>query len=1537
MGEFDNLWNDVEPLNVPTVTPVTKASEFDGLWNANATLVPYPTTAPSVAEQEEDDWWNSFTSWTKRQGDVTRTIGRVPVRAGEDLYNAANEVFNFSTRARWEDKLFEKPESAAEDITAEIGTWLGTFWIPGGIAAKAATKAGSATKITSKLDDLVGLIAKGSKGKKAVKVGKIMGEGAFRGAIADYITTDVGDLEGEAAIQKRLGETVEGAAIGAGVNLTMFGIGRTAGVAWKKYRALKKVKQAAEGKGDPIAALQGLKKAVEEENAVKDDILAELTPKDPTISEKPLDLDNLKNDGIAPEPAKADVDVPSDTPKKKKLAKKEPRKPVEEPRDPELDIEEYIQRAQSLPEQINKLVRLNVAIAEDFNPKIDNLIKTLQAGKVGEVKAIVETMETSLRRYRKMMELRAKSGNITGKSLVAFKGKVMDFRKPMTYKPEVLRRMNQVDNLLQLVRDVKAGKAVDDKVAASLRDELQELETIATGGSLADVIDASFKKTRDNAVDTVWGKYKEAISQGVLRTLKTSSPQAKAALETFSNRVTQTLSDAVKNNKTITKRVASTLDNVQDILANPEKYKEALNKILADISKAKNIKAADKERAITVLRDLIDGREGQRLFDILPNRGALVQKILKEELKEIGTSLKKAVSEGTEKELVKDVMDRIAKRSDLGVQEKEALLDHVRAELGNALSDIKNDIFRKFMSKELYQKFTLRDKVRELDDMSDKSIEDIRKYLAENAPTTKQTPADIKALQDQVKASKKVLTDRVKQADTEAANELTKKFLRELSGLQEYDLASVSNFELFLRTLEKLRMNTMLFSPRTWLVGVPSAAFNLAYQPVHQAVKQYVKLSKDPFNPLDHGLALKAALQNLKATSEYFSNWGDIARHVKATFQNNGKSSFNPKSFRRHEEDLVEAGGKQIEGEPLKITFKDRQALAELLRKYGVDSEANQGRFRKFFMDVVDGEPTTPIGRLLDPLFSISFRAMGVMDEPFKVMGTLRALRSDALQQGVLKELEGKALDEFVEKRMKSALKDNEGLAQWARNEEFDEVEQLGLSIVYQADYADKALSNMAQRFSNYTRGEDAYSDPIKILLRLSVPFIKTPTAIAQWTVDHFPVLSQAHHIRVLLKRTQTHGKIRELEKLRETNTLALTTKSISKEQADKAQQALTDINTQLDELNLKAAEELGETTANSLLGTTMMIGLTSFAASGIITGSGAHLAPDQRRRLTDAGWRPNTIKIGDKRVSYLRLEPWSTFLSVSADLVHYQGMTGGRFESLSRADQDMINMLHTTLVTNLSDKYFVRGLNDLLSVMSNPNKDVSSIPVDFAASLSPTILRDFGTFNEEFQREAIGWQRQLQSRAYGAYPGQYRRNMLGEKVDRVWGMDGWWGVISPITWSDAKSDPLMKELAGLRGTLGQSRVYSREGIDSRNFYHTKTGQSLYDAWMAHMSKFRDADTGRTLRTSLKRLMRSDEYKDAPMVKIDDDTETKSELVSTKIAEYRTQAWKDMKKRSKFKKSFKNSEDRVWTESVYTDDVNKGVLPLLTDPALSGF
>ena len=78
---------------------------------------------------------------------------------------------------------------------------------------------------------------------------------------------------------------------------------------------------------------------------------------------------------------------------------------------------------------------------------------------------------------------------------------------------------------------------------------------------------------------------------------------------------TKTLSDAVKSDTKVAKKVSGVLDNVQDILANPEKYRESITKTIKEISEAKNIKAADKSKAIDTLTDLVEGKEGKRLFD----------------------------------------------------------------------------------------------------------------------------------------------------------------------------------------------------------------------------------------------------------------------------------------------------------------------------------------------------------------------------------------------------------------------------------------------------------------------------------------------------------------------------------------------------------------------------------------------------------------------------------------------------------------------------------------------------------------------------------------------------------------------------------------------------------------------------------------------------------------------------------------------------------------------------------------------------------
>lgn len=1525
--EEDDWWDSTAPV-VTEIPQQASAPTGDSWWDSTAPKQNYPIVEPTQAEIQDDDYWNSFTSWTKRQGAVTRTVGRIPVRASEDIYNALNEVFEFGTRARWEDKIFEEPQSAAEDITAEIGSWLGTFWLPGGAVAKTATTTSKLTGLTAKTTKLTNLISKTSKGKKAVRISKIAAEGALRGAIADYITTDVEDLDNEAAIQKRLGATVEGAVIGAGANLTMFGIGRHVGIVWRKLRALKKVRQAAEGKGDPEAALKELKKVIEDENKIKDDVLSELKETDEVTSTPDKELDEVFD---KPKPKEEVKDKPTE----EKTKVEEPTV-IEEPKNPELDIEEYINRAQSLPDQINRMVRLNEKVASRLNPKIAELMQSLDKGDINNVRTIVSTLETDIRRYRKLMELRAKSGNITGKALRAFAGNPMDFfGRPMVYKTEVLRRMNQVDSLLKLMGDVKQGKLKDDIVLKDLKKELGDVDGVIQGKSLADVLSDSFGKTTEESLNGIWSKYKKAISDGVLKTLEKTTPKSKAALEVFSNRITKTLKDSLSNNKGLSKKVSSSLADIEDIIANPEKYKESIEKIIKDVTDADNIKAADKAEALKVLGDILKGETGKRLFDVLPNRVKLVSKVIKEELKEIETSLKEAIQEGTEKDLLQKVTQRIADKTELSGSEKEVLLDHVKAQLSNTLAEMRDDVIRKFRSKELFQKFNLRANIRELDEMSEKSIKELREYLTSKVKEN-QTPEDIKSLQEEARKSKKVLEDKVRQADIEAENELTQRFLRELSGMQEFDASAAGTFELMLRAFEKLRLSMMLFSPRTWLVGVPSAAFNIAYQPVQQGLKTFIKAKTNPFEEISTAKAWELAKADVIATSEYFSNFNMFWDLIKETYKNNGQSAILPRSYRRHEEDLIDVGGKSVETEPLKIPFKNRRKLSELVKKYGVKNETNEKGFRKFLLEMVEGEPTSQIGKALDPLFSTSFRAMGVFDEAFKAMGLMRGLKSQALKEGISKNLDEKALNKYVEKRMKEALKDEGGLPQWANNEEFADVEQLALAITYQADYADKYFSQLARSFANWSRGGDtSHSNPLKIIARLQVPFIKTPTAIAQFALDHFPPTAFAGILwKTILKRSPLHSKLKSVSKDIETNSLMLGAETAEESIKKEAQNTIDDLLKEQEDITLKLKEQEADAMANFMLGSVLTGGMAYAAGTGAITGTGAYLTDEQKRRLMDAGWRPNTIKIGDKRVSYSKLEPWATFLSSSADIVHYMGMTGQHFDQLSDTDKTFINAFSASVVENMTNKLFIRGLYEVLEVALDKKKNTLDLLLDLPATLTPSFARDLAKINEQFQREAVGWRARSKERILGLHPGQYRRNLLGEKVNRVWGMDGFWGIISPVTWSDAKSDPLMKEIAGLRGKVGQTQVYKRKGIDTRKYYHKKTGQSLYDAWMDKMVKHRDFD-GLTLRQQLKNFMSTTEYIEAPEIKIEQDDTPKAELIANLVSKFRGAVWQSIEEDNNFRSNYLNSDDELWTTRLSNETLKSVKLKALTD--LVGF
>lgn len=1503
----------IDNPTLKTTLSVRSEPKFDFL-DKQPNLITIPEEQQSEIDRQRDTWVKNESSWSFKGAAIGtgRVIARTPLRIADDITALISDTFVLNRKTDFEEKMFGDPKSAVEDIATEMGSWLGTFFIPGGYVAKgakAASKAAGGAKVVSAL-------GKTEKGRKFLKVGKIAGEGAVAGAVADFITTDTEDIEGTQALIARTEATVQGVFIGAGVNLTMHGASRIVGASLKKWRALREVRKATEGNADPQKALEKLKEAVEEENAVKEDIFADINKTDDGVAD--IDLDNLDNDGVIETPTiqpEAEPGINKDIPKKER-----PKKTVEQEM---LTIEEFINRGQGLPNQIDRLVQLNKAVADKFNPILADLVKAIKkyqdnpAG-IGRIKELVLSMELDVHRYRKLVELNAKVGNLNGKNLRAHWGDGANFSKPFTYKPEVLKRVNQVDSILDLINKAKNSPTFEKDLVDSIQAEINDLIDVSNGKkTLGELLDKKFQTARNQATEDIWGKYKKHISDQVTRLLVPAKAKQKAALAVFSDRVQKTVGDAIAPDNVVAKKANKALSEAADILNNPDKYKDSIEQVIDDISKSDKIPEDAKGRAIETLTDMLEGNVGKTLFEGLPQHAKLIKSIIKEELGNIGKTVRQAVKEGREADILDEVLNNVAAKVDLPDYAKFVLLNNIRAELGNAITAIKDRTIRDFINKELFRKFNLHEELDNLYDLKDKSIEEIREYLAKGVKR-KPTPDDIKILQNQVRAARNEL-------EVKSENAFVMELLQRLGSLPEYSGPIRSDMELFLGAFEKLRLNFMLSRPRTWLVGVPSGLSTMIYQPMKQAAFAFYKEVgtgiKDFRNFQKVKVGFQRALAELKATSEYVSNFSDAMR-LMGEAARQGRPVFNPRSLIRHQEELVKEGVGSMD--KIRVPLRDRQAMKELVHRYGVDTQENKNVWRNFLNDMIEGTPSTKVGKVLDPLFSLSFRMMGMFDEPMKFLGTMRAIRAEALQNGISKGLEGEALEQSIKDYMEEAVGRVDGMPQWKNNEKFDEIEQLGLAITFQQKYAEKYVSMVARSISQWSRGgDDAYYNPIKIAARMFLPFIKTPAVIAQFVFDNFPGVAQTKLVMQYAKKSPKHRllKSKMAQKVDAENVINHAT---TPGQVKRAKETLASLAEEIDDLNMSIKVEEAETAAQAFMATTMLAGMGTLVANSSITGTGAFLTDDQRRRFLDYGWKPNHIRIGGVNVDYSRWEPFSTILSLTADYMHYMKIMDASGGELLEDEVGLGHLIHVSLAENFANKYFVRGLYELLKTVDS-DTNIENTFVSYLSTLSPGIIRDISQVNEPFQTMASDMESKLKERMLGINPGQYRRNLLGEKVERVWSKEGLWGMVNPIMMSDLPDDPVLREIAGIRGTLGQARTYARQGIDTRKF-RNDSNQTLYDAWMDEMSTIK---IGRkTVRERLKKLFESKKYADTPVESFDNE-QSRSEIVAKILSDYRKRAWESMLK--KHPEEFRDENGQVWTDKKKSENITAEQKPSFTD------
>ena len=167
------------------------------------------------------------------------------------------------------------------------------------------------------------------------------------------------------------------------------------------------------------------------------------------------------------------------------------------------------------------------------------------------------------------------------------------------------------------------------------------------------------------------------------------------------------------------------------------------------------------------------------------------------------------------------------------------------------------------------------------------------------------------------------------------------------------------------------------------------------------------------------------------------------------------------------------------------------------------------------------------------------------------------------------------------------------------------------------------------------------------------------------------------------------------------------------------------------------------DTLAKNAVGTAMTGALLYNALQGNITGGGP-TNPKDRLRLEAQGWQPYSVKVGNKFVSFRRLEPIGTVLGATADLAEIIKNNGFGSEGVTSSIRQKIN-------NNIENAPFLGGLMRLNQIWENPGKYArglvgSAIPTgvaDTAKAIDPTV-RNPKTVLEQLQSRIPGMTRNV-------------------------------------------------------------------------------------------------------------------------------------------------------------------------------------------------
>jgi hypothetical protein len=271
-------------------------------------------------------------------------------------------------------------------------------------------------------------------------------------------------------------------------------------------------------------------------------------------------------------------------------------------------------------------------------------------------------------------------------------------------------------------------------------------------------------------------------------------------------------------------------------------------------------------------------------------------------------------------------------------------------------------------------------------------------------------------------------------------------------------------------------------------------------------------------------------------------------------------------------------------------------------------------------------------------------------------------------------------------------------------------------------------------------------------------------------------------------------------------------------------------------------------------------------ASSGVITGGGPS-NPSERTNLIATGWRPYSVRIDDKYISYSRLDPFSSVLGLAAD-TYEKFAEQGKAGDIEEDGFTAVMLAGAYSVSNnIADKSYLSGINNVLQAFLEPETKLKALLKKQSGSYIPKIVSQWTPLTDDhYMKKTYGILEGLAVRIPGA--AKYvepMRNYLGDPIESMYAPTVWAAGLNPFLVSQAKNDKVLDEIGYLDYGFGAptARIKGSRHLDMRKFFDDN-GRSAFDRFQEAIGQ--EKINGLTIRNALERLFDSPAYQKASLM-----------------------------------------------------------------------